>query len=178
MKKKFLHQLNNAVLGGVSVLIFFILNFIWWVFDASTLVPIWVLSLVIIICYLVCIVIYGVCSAKGETTLYRLPEVRNIIKTDDRCIFIVERNDLFTQGSYATICFQDNDDSLETIVGLGYVEAVNSAGCPQIAVTRVPRSDAALKILKEIENTRSCRTSIKIKPCIHKTLFEEALGNE
>lgn len=177
MIKKFFQQLNVAVLCGLSALIFFVLGFVWWVFDATTLVPMWVLSLVVILCYLICVIVYGLCSLKKDTTVYRLPAVRSINKIKDNYVFIVERNDLFNHGYYATICYQDDDDSLETVIGLGYVQSVNSAGNLQIVFERLSNSDAATKIYKKIDNTKAFRKAIKIKPSIHKELFEEASTN-
>ena len=137
----------------------------------------WVVSIVIIICYLICVVVYGLCSLKTETTVYRLPAVRSINKIKNNYVFIVESNDLFHQGSYATICYQDDDDSLETVIGLGYVQAINSAGYLQIVIERLSSSDTARKIYSKIRNTKSCRNAIKIKPSIHKELFEEESTN-
>lgn len=173
MLKKFFKQLNNAVLGGLSAFIFFVLGFLWWVFDANTLVSMWVLSAVIIVCYLICIIVYGLCSIRQDTSVYRLPAIKSITKFKENYIFIVEKNDLFNQGSYATICYQDDDDSLETVLGLGYVESINSAGYLQISMEKLINTDAAVKICKKIENTAAYRKSIKIKPSIHKELFEE-----
>ena len=175
--KKFFRQLNNAVLGGLSAFIFFVLGFLWWVFDASTLVPMWVLSIVIIDCYLVCIVVYGFCSIRQETSIYRLPTIKSINKVNGNYIFIVEKNDLFNQGSYATVCFQDDEDSLETVLGLGYVQSINSAGYLQIVIEKLSDNENAVRIYKKIDNSVFYRKSIKLKPSIHKELFEEVPTN-
>ena len=57
MLKKFFQQLNVAVLCGLSCFIFFVLGFIWWIFDPTTPVPMWVVSLIVIVCYLICVVV-------------------------------------------------------------------------------------------------------------------------
>ena len=171
--KNFFRQINNAVVGGLSVLIFFVLGFIWWIFDADTLVPLWVLSVVVIICYLICVVIYGICSMQKAVSVYRLPKIKNIIKSNDKYVFIVEKNDLFNQGSYATICFQDDENSLEVVLGLGYVQSINTEGYLQVVIERVSSSSAVSEIYKKINNTKYYRQAIKIKPSIHKELLEE-----
>jgi len=177
MLKRFFRQVNNAVLASLSALIFFILGFLWWIFDANTLVPMWVLSTVIIACYLVCIVVYGLCSMQRDTSVYRLPKIKNIVEHNNDYIFIVEKNDLFTQGSYATICFQEDDDSLEAVLGIGYVQSINTSGYLQVVVEKLSSIESALEIYKKIKNTKYYRESIKIKPSIHKELFEEESGN-
>lgn len=178
MIKRFIRQVNNAVLAGVSALIFFILGFLWWILDANTLVPMWVLSAVIIVCYLVCVIVYGLCSMQKETSIYRLPKIKNIVERNNNdYIFIVEKNDLFTQGSYATVCFQDDDDSLEIVLGRGYIQTINSAGYLQVVIEKLCSTDAAREIYGKIENTKYYKQSIKIKPSIHKELFEEESNN-
>lgn len=181
MFKRFFRQVNNAVLAGVSALIFFILGFLWWILDANTLVPMWVLSAVIIACYLVCVIVYGICSMQKETSVYRLPQIKKIVVRNNAFntehIFIVEKNDLFNQGSYATVCFQDDDDSLETVLGRGYVQSVNTAGYLQVVIEKLSNSSSALEIYEKIDNTKYYRQSIKIKPSIYKELFEEESNN-
>lgn len=171
MLKKFFQQLNNAVLGGLSVFIFFVLGFLWWIFDADTLVPMWLLSALIIGCYLICIIVYGLCSIKEVSYVYRLPAIRSIKKINDKYIFIVEKNDLFNQGSLATICYQEDDDDLEVVLGLGYVQTINSAGYMQIVVENLS------ELYAKIEDTAFYRKSIRIKPSVDKKLLEEVIVN-
>ena len=66
---------------------------------------------------------------------------------------IVEKNDLFNQGSYATVCFQDDDDSLETVLGRGYVQSVNTAGYLQVVIEKLSNSSSALEIYEKIDNS-------------------------
>ena len=112
-----------------------------------------------------------------DTSVYRLPQIKNIVKHNDDYIFIVEKNDLFTQGAYATICFQDDEDSLEIVLGCGYVQSINTTGCLQVVVEKLSSIESALEIYKKIENTKYYRNSIKIKPSIHKELFKEESVN-
>ena len=176
--KNFFRQINNAVVGGLSVLIFFVLGFIWWIFDADTLVPLWVLSVVVIICYLICIIVFGICSMQKETSVYRLPKIKSIIKLRQKYVFVVEKNDLFNQGAYATVCFQEDENSLEVVLGLGYVESITTEGCLQVVIERVSSSSIASNIYKKIENKNYYRNAIKIKPSTNKELIEEAYYHE
>ncbi len=175
--RKFWQQVNNAVVGGLSVLVFFVLGFLFWIFDANTLVPMWIIAIVIICCYLICIIVYGICSMKKETTVYRLPTVKSIQRISETFVLIVEKNDLFSQGSYATISYQEDDESLETLIGVGYIESINSLGFMQVRIESVKDTEQAKNILNNIENTSVCRKSIKVKPSIHKELFEEVQSN-
>lgn len=171
--KEFFRQVDKAVLGSLSALVFFVLGFLWWIFDFDSLVPMWVLSLTIIICYLVCVVVYAVCSSRKSSTVYRLPAVKTIHKSCDKVIFLVEKNELFNQGSYATICYQTDEESLETVLGLGYVQTINSAGLLQVEIEKLMQTEMAKELYEKIDNTPACRKAIKMKPSIYKELIQE-----
>lgn len=112
-----------------------------------------------------------------EVSVYRLPAIRKIERVGDSYIFIVEKNDLFNQGSYATICYQEDDDSLETILGLGYVQTINPAGFMQIQIEFLSNTDIASNLYSNIQDSAFYRKSIKIKPSIDKKMFEEVIGD-
>lgn len=84
---------------------------------------------------------------------------------------------MFNQGSYATICYQDNEESLELIIGLGYVESINSAGNLQVVIERLSSAESAKKIYDNIKNTSFYRKAIIIKPSIDKKILEEVIAN-
>lgn len=171
--KDFFRQADKAVLGSLSVLVFFVLGFVWWVFDFDYSVPMWVLSLTVIICYLVCVVVYAICSSRKSSTVYRLPAVKTIHKNNDKVIFLVEKNELFNQGSYATVCYQTDEESLEIVLGLGYVQAINSAGLLQVEIEKLMQTDMAKELYDKIQNTPAYRRAIKMKPSIYKELLQE-----
>lgn len=168
--KKFFKQINKAMLGSLSVFVFFVLGFIWWIFDSDYLMPMWSFSLVIIGCYLICIIIYALCSSQREPSIFRLPIVKSITRINDKLIFIVEKNELFNQGYYVTICYQEGD-GLEIVLGLGYVQSVNSSGFLQIEMVEFLESSFNKELYSKIDNTSSFRKAIKIKPSIYKELL-------
>lgn len=170
--KQFFKEIDKVLISGLTVFIFFVLGFIWWIWSADTAVPMWLLSLVIIICYIICIIIYAVCSTRSKESVYRLPKIKSIYKDENKIIFIVEKNDLYSQGSYATICYQSDPDQLEITIGLGYVQSTTSAGFLQISIERLINDSNVNKIVNKIENTAVFRNSILIKPSIHKELWE------
>lgn len=172
--KEVFRQIDKVLLGSVSMFMFFILGFIWWIFDYNTVVPMWILSAVIIVCFLICIIIYAVFSTRKVNTVYRLPEIRGIHKENYKIIFVVEYNELFNQGSYATICYQAEEEGLEIVLGLGYVQTINSQGLLQIVMEKLLDDQSVIDIYGKIENTSFYKKAIKIKPSIHKNLFEEA----
>ena len=88
-------------------------------------------------------------------------------------IFIVEKNDLYRQGSSVTICYQSDPEQLELTLGLGYVQSTTTAGCLQISIVRLIKDSKVEEIVGKIENTAAFRSSILIKPSIYKALLEE-----
>ena len=77
--------------------------------------------------------------------IYRLPKVIKIVKAKKSIIFIVEKNELFNQGSYATVCYQEDDEDIETVIGLGYVETINNKGYLQIKIEKKELAGEAYK---------------------------------
>jgi len=112
-----------------------------------------------------------------ETSVYRLPAIRKIEKVNDRYIFIVEKNDLFNQGSYSTICYQEDDNSLEIVIGLGYVQTINSAGYMQVQFENISSAKVVSELYPKIRDSAFYRKAIKIKPSIDKKLLEEVITN-
>ena len=171
---KILEHINKMILGSVTVIVTLALGFLWWMFGPDVLVPMWVVSLIIIAAYAVCVIVYAIASQKVNVT-YVLPAVKGIFRSSDRLIFLVEKNDLFMQGAYVTIAFQDEDNELETTLGLGYVETVNSKGNMQIVFQKQSNEPIVSDILLRLTDTRRCRNAIKIKPTVQKFFVEEGL---
>lgn len=170
--KKFFKYIEKFILGGVTVLLSLILGLLWWILDADYLVPLWIIFIVVLGCYCFLIVIYAIFSLKKESIVYRLPTVKKIIKSEqNEIVFIVEKNDLFSQGAYTTICYQEDDESLEVVIGLGYVQSVTEKFL-QIEVYRPLKGEKQDKIYKELQDSATKRKAIKIKPAITKDLWE------
>ena len=52
----------------------------------------------------------GEAHQKDDTVKFIDFSIKNIYKDDRKIIFIVEKNELFSQGSYATICYQPDTE--------------------------------------------------------------------
>lgn len=172
----FWSRINKIVLGGITAVVFFLLNFSWWLFSPQDTVPMWFFSIVVIIGYGTCIVVYALASKNVEVT-YMLPKVKSIRHNENKTIFLMEKNDLFMQGSYATIAYQDESDEIEITLGLGYVETINSQGNMQVIFISVGDDPQAKKIISEMSDTKSYRKAIKIKPTVQRKSIEEDLNS-
>ena len=173
--KEFWKNIDKALLSSVTVLFTLALGFMWWIFSPGYRIPMWLFSLAILFCYGVCIAVYAVCSA-GKMVMFTLPRVKAIRTVGKRpekdFIFLVEKNDLFAQDSYATITYQDEDDEIEIILGLGRVETTNEQGNLQVVFDRQSESPQAKKILASLSNAKHHRDAVKVKPAISKFLFD------
>lgn len=170
--KDFWSRLNNVVLGGITVVVVFLLGFLWWLFGPQDTVPMWLFSISIIIGYSACVVVYALASKNVEIT-YVLPKVKSIRHNENKTIFLLEKNELFTQGSYVTITYQDEDDLIEIILGLGYVETINTQGNMQIVFRRVVDDPQVKKIISEMSDKKHHRNAIKIRPTVQQKFVEE-----
>ena len=173
--KVFWNKVNKAILGGITAVVVFLLGFLWWMFTPQDTVPMWVFSVTIILGYAVCVVVYALASKNVEVT-YVLPKVKAIRHNDKKTIFLIEKNDLFMQGAYTTIAYQDEEDTIEVTLGLGYVETINSQGNMQVVFQEILNEPQVEKILAELCDKKHYRDAVKIKPTVQKKYIEEDLS--
>lgn len=173
--KEFWNKINKAILGGITAIVFFLLGFLWWLFKPQDTVSMWVFSLAVIIGYIACVIVYAIASRNVEIT-YVLPKVKSVRHTENKIIFLLERNELFMQGAYVTIAYQDEDDLIEVVLGLGYVETINSQGNMQVVFIKQAENQQAIDIIEELSDKNHCRNAIKIKPTVQKTFVEEEMN--
>lgn len=174
--KDFWSRVNKIILGGITVVVTFLLGFLWWLFGPQDTVPMWVFSIAIIVGYCACIVVYAFASKNVEIT-YVLPKVKSIRHNENKIIFLLEKNELFMQGAYVTIAYQDEDDLIEIILGLGYIETVNTQGNMQVVFIHEVDDPQVKKIISEMSDKKSYRNAIKIKPTVQRKSIEEDLNS-
>lgn len=173
---EFWNKVNKAILGGITVVVTLILNYLGWCFGPKASVPMWVVWLILISCYAICVLVYAFAS-KDIKTVYILPRVKAIRNNDGKIVFLLEKNDLFMQGSFVTIAYQDEDDEIEVILGLGYVETINSQGNMQIVFQSTVSNNQADDIVNKLSNDKHYRNAIKIKPSVSKNSIREDLNS-
>ena len=173
MAKKFWKHIDKIFLGSITTLVLLIVNILCWIFSADFMIPMWLYIITMLVMYICCIVVYAVASSKKESIVYRLPTVMSIYKDPQNLIFIVEKNELFNINSYVTICYQSQDELLETVLALGVVDSTTSEGYLQITIEKMIQNEKVEKVLKSLKDTKAYRDSIKIKPGIHRDLLKE-----
>ena len=152
------------------------MGYIWWLYNPDDSIPMKFFCGAVIVSYAVCVVVYVLASEKREVS-FVLPRVKNISMLGDKRIFVVERNELYSYNSYVTIAYQEDDDEIEIILGMGLVETINENGNMQVVFVKITNDKNALKILKSLNNNKKSCRAIKIKPSITKQFFEEDINN-
>jgi len=175
--KNTLRNMDRVLTSGITILVTLANGLLWYIFDPKYPVPLWVVSLLIIVFYISSIIIYAVSkSKKTEVVVYKLPKVllihKNNLKKD--LTLVVEKNELLNTNSLVTICYQADDDDFEIQLGIGYVETINYMGNLQILFLKILEKDK----LKEISLSPSTWKAIRIKPTIAKEYLEGAFLNE
>lgn len=167
----FFKNIGKILISGITVLISLVLGLLWWILDAKTLVPLWVVFIVVLSSYLIIIIMYSILKT-SKVEIYRLPKVKNICFESEskEPIFIVEPNELYGQGALVTIAFQEDEESVETILGIGHVETINAQQYRQVKFYEHAKTKNANEIIKRIKNKRKF---IKIKPYITKQMIEK-----
>lgn len=153
-----------------------VITFLCGLFPMDQPVPLWAVLILIIGASYVCVVIH---EKSKTSSVFRLPLVKQIKTAEDgTVVFIVEKNDLFSYDAYVSVFYQESDDDLESYIGLGFVQSINSKGNLQIEFRPHKResSDCIYNLL--LRNTSAVRNSIKIKPCITKDRIKEVLEEE
>lgn len=163
--KKFFQNANKILMTGITAVVVFLLQFMWFLSDADYKVPMWILMLSFIGIWATWVITYAICSG-SRTIAYELPQIRTAHISPSRITFIVEQNNLYNLDSLVSIYHSDDND-IETFLGIGYVEnKMEAKGFHQIAFTQPIDNDDVKKILKSIKDDSATKRRIKIKPSI------------
>lgn len=179
MWKRFFKQVDKVLLGGVTAVFTFLQAFLWYVFPRDYSVPMWIIYIILIICYIICLFIYASGRTQESIVVYKLPSVRKIIIRDDEFILIVEKNELYAQDALVTIYYQEDEDHLEDILGIGFVETINSQGNLQIKFVDILNPIKYGEIFTyELIEKKQVRQALFIKPTVLKRYIESGCENE
>jgi len=160
--KKIWADIDKILVGGVTVVVVLIVGFLWYVYGSDTKISMGHLSLVIIVFYVACIVIYAICKNKNTAT-FRLPRVRAIDKSD-ALRFIVEKSEWYNTGALVSIYHQQPDTGMERPLGVGRVETITESGNSQIIF--MPQNNEHNDLIDKLQNNEKDCNAIKIKPTI------------
>ena len=125
-------NLDKALLGATTLIVFFVIQFLCYIFNPNALVPMWVVLAIVIVAYICCVIIYAIGKARVSPVQYVLPRISTFRFLEEDIILIAEKNDLFSYQSLVTVYYQDSPNDLETAIAIGFVETINPQGNMQI----------------------------------------------
>ena len=177
MWKRIKTHLDIALLGSTTLVVFFVFQFLWWVFGPDTPVPMWVIMLLLIVFYLCCVMIYAVCKTRTVEVQHRLPRIRNYIKHRNSITLILERNELFADSSYATVYQPGSDTELEIPLAVGVVQITSSPDFMQVRLIRNLEKDLLEELFPDERGGKAgLWKSVGVKPTISMIYLNERIN--
>ncbi|MCL2254292.1 MAG: hypothetical protein FWC09_07585, partial [Lachnospiraceae bacterium] len=168
-----------AMKNGITIIFFFIISNILTIFGVwgyKEPVPSYLLIIALWGMWVVWILTFTICANKKNS---KLPKVKKIVYKTGKVTFIVDNsNDLFGFESLASIYYYDNNDKIEILIGIGYVETINNKGYLQIVIVNWIFNETVCEIKEKLINKSAHCNDIMIKPSIPKICLEGTIKNE
>lgn len=179
MLKKIKDNIDKTLLGATTCIVFFVIQYLWYAFDRTYLVPMWIVQALLIAFYICCVIIYTVCKSKAVEIQYQLPHVHTFRIVKGNIVLIVKKNELFSLQSLVTIYQQESAEDLEIAIGIGVVETINPQGNMQIVIIEALDSDIIQRVFNPgLIGTINRWKSIYVKPTISQEYLERRLNHE
>lgn len=172
--KRLWKQFNKTILGSTTILFVFIITLLLWLFTPFQQVPMWVVILVLVVAYGVCIVVYAI-SSEGKERIFTLPKVLAIHKREDKITLIVEESELLFYNAMVSIFFHSSDTGFETFLGNGYVETINREKNRQVIFIDYSGEKEAQNIVSRLSNDNETARSLIVKLSISIKSFERSI---
>lgn len=119
-KRRILQSLDKVLLGSVTVVFLLLISLLQYIFSSEYKVPFYVLIIVMLLCYAVCVIIYAVMHAQTEKE--KTPEYPRVITLTDMGQFVLESSEQFKYGMLVTVYWLERDVEYE--IAHGYVENI------------------------------------------------------
>lgn len=164
--KNIIKSVDKLLLCSITVCFTFVIGVITYIFPASTQVPIWVINIILIVGYIVCIVLYAIYSNINDAACpVGQGEVISISGTNR---IILSESKHFTYNMLVTILFKGDKrtDYLRTL-GYGFVENIQQDKKVVIKVlflNEIEMTDANV----ELKNNKATTRNISVLPYIKK----------
>lgn len=119
--KAILENIDKTLVGGITVLFLAIISIIMYIFDKDYMVPIWMICIIIMISYLVCIIIYAI--LKNNKQIQGLNEgfkIDGFLEQNLNYILLLKESKILKINNIVSI-YVVNKNKIEEFVGLGLV---------------------------------------------------------
>ena len=157
--KKILQSLDKILLGSVTVIFLLIISLLQYIFSSTYKVPFYVLIIVMLACYAVCIIIYA--AMRSEKEREKIIENPRVITITGMGRFVMEPSEQFKYGMWVTVYWLERDVEYE--IAHGYVENIQDD--KKIIVRIEDYNEERIQELEIKITPKSCKR-IVIKPYI------------
>lgn len=118
--KKFLDNINNILVGGVTVLFISFNGMFYSIFDKNDTISIYSLLFLSMIFYLIILIIYSLLKSGNDKQDIENFKVLELVETNSVIHLILKQNNVLTLNTVCSIYFTEKN-GYETFKGIGYV---------------------------------------------------------
>ncbi len=151
MTKKIFQKIDKILLGSFAMLFFLVFNLMDNIFGTNIEVKIWVVKIVILICFLILIIMYAIFSIlRGETKEEELKVFKVNFNKKIEMLYLKPSNKL-SLNDIVSVYVDEN--GIEKLVGLGYVFVIQEKNkLIQIDMISQKSDEQLLELCKNYEN--------------------------
>lgn len=174
MIKRFLEILNKYAAGVVVVTFVAVINFLYYCFPPDTLVPVWIVFLVLIVAFAFVLGIYAFCQTKIIRTGSKGSiAIRSFVEQGGRLIAVTDSCDAFRVNTVVQLYSQEYGGDFEKAVAWGYVETINEKGHPQIVISGLSNDDSDLEKLQKEKGKYVIRLSMDYRFLLQRSMLND-----
>lgn len=151
MARKILKKIDKILLGSFAMLFFLAFNLIDNIFGTDLEVKIWVVKIVILVCFLILIIMYVIFSILKDETLEEEIKVFKVSFNKNIEMLYLKPNSKLSLNDIVSVYVDEN--GIEKLVGLGYVFLVQEKN-KLIQIEMISQKDepTLLELCKNYEN--------------------------
>lgn len=140
--KSFWSFFGNYICGWVGVLLLFAVQFLWWLFNPTQPVSLWIVFLSLTISFLICAAICAKMRVEYQPKSIKTPiKVLQYSIVQGQVVLLISSTSMLSHGMIVTICQKPERDFVDQVIGVGIVECQRDDGRFQIKVVQLFTDD-------------------------------------
>ena len=168
--RNILKNIDKMLMGGITILFLAINSLIMYIFDKNYMIPIWVICIIIMLSYLVCIIIYAILKTNKENQeLSENFKIDGFLEQNSNYIILLKKSKILKINNIVSI-YVINKNKIEEFVGLGLVTNIQEDGRVQVKLMRKTTN-------YDIEKIKKMYKDIKIKTILSFDNIADLINN-
>ncbi len=132
--KRIIENIDKVLVGGITVLYLSVISIVMYIYDSNYMVPIWIICIIAMIAYLVCIIIYAFLkNVKDDQDCNSEFKVDYVFESDKKCTLLLRKNRNLKLNNIVSIYFV-RKNKVEEFIGLGFVTNIQQDGRIQVKI--------------------------------------------